>query len=248
MVVISIIVLNTTPLSYAEEEKDKILNGTFFKETKSNIFLKYGDSFVFFKQLYPLRKEAREIFIFKTNNNNDVLEITNSKRGFYQNNKWYFIQTVKTIKPTSITQASKLSVYKSDSSYGLDNFEPNVIKNIDTTKTKLSTFDALYAILFFGKQNLDTNVLRANLYNQVISYFYVFPLISILFLFTNPSKRFFNANVYVMLSIFTTLGVWGGYFLLQRLAVGDLLNAELAIILPIIILYIKYFYIKQFTT
>ena len=245
IIIIFIIIINTTPLSYGEDNKNKILEGTFFKEAKHNIFLRSGDDFVFFKRLYPLRKEARDIFIFKMSKNNDIIQITHSKRGFYQNNKWYFIQTTKTIKPTTISKASKMLVYKSDNSKGLDNFEPSIIKNIQKPTAKISIYDALYAMVFFSSKETNQNSLSANLYNQTIAYFYVFPLMMIIFLFANPSVRSCNISSFVMINIFLSIGVWGGYFLLQQLAIGDLINANLAIIAPIIILYLVYFYLKN---
>jgi len=244
-VIACVISINITPLTYAQVNKDKILDGTFFKERKTNVFLKNGEDFIFFKQLFPLRKEGRDIFIFKMSDNNDITQIIYSKRGFYKDSKWYFIQTTKIIKPANLTQASKMTVYKSDNSQGLANFEPNIIKNIEHSKTKVSIYDVLYTLVFFSSEDINQNTLMANLYNQTIVYFYVFPLMLIIFLFLNPSKRFCNIGIFVMVSIFLSIGVWGGYFLLQQLAVGDLLNSHVSIISPIVLLFLLYYYLKN---
>ena len=199
----------------------------------------------FLNSFFPLRKEGRDIFIFKMSDNNDITQIIYSKRGFYKDSKWYFIQTTKIIKPANLTQASKMTVYKSDNSQGLANFEPNIIKNIEHSKTKVSIYDVLYTLVFFSSEDINQNTLMANLYNQTIVYFYVFPLMLIIFLFLNPSKRFCNIGIFVMVSIFLSIGVWGGYFLLQQLAVGDLLNSHVSIISPIVLLFLLYYYLKN---
>ena len=55
-VIACVISINITPLTYAQVNKDKILEGTFFKERKTNVFLKNGEDFIFFKQLFSFKK------------------------------------------------------------------------------------------------------------------------------------------------------------------------------------------------
>jgi len=80
--------IQSTPLAYAYEEKNKILHNRYFVNEQDNIFLKYNEYFVYFKKLYPLEKKAVDIHIFKTKDN-DIVETIVGKKAFYQNNKWY---------------------------------------------------------------------------------------------------------------------------------------------------------------
>ena len=93
-----LIALQSTPLAYSYEEKDKILQNRYFVNEQNNIFLKYNEYFVYFKKLYPIEKKAIDIHIFKTKDN-DIVEIIVGKKAFYQNNKWYVIDTKITKKP-----------------------------------------------------------------------------------------------------------------------------------------------------
>jgi lipopolysaccharide export LptBFGC system permease protein LptF len=62
-------------------------------------------------------------------------------------------------------------------------------------------------------------------------------------LFTNPSSRFFNTAAFTSITIFTTLITWGVLFFLQKLALGGVVLGELAIIMPLVILFIVTYYI-----
>ena len=66
-----------TSLAYAYEQKKKILDGTYFSDTKSDIFLKYNDKFIYFEKLIPLKKQAENIHIYKVKD--DDIKVINAK-------------------------------------------------------------------------------------------------------------------------------------------------------------------------
>jgi len=59
--------------------------------------------------------------------------------------------------------------------------------------------------------------------------------------------RYFNMAVIASSFAFSTLVVWSGLFLLSRLASNGVIFAEIAILLPILILFLiaLYFYSKR---
>ena len=57
---ITLIFLQMTPLAYSYEQKRKILNDEYFSNTKSDIFLKYNDYYVYFQKLLSLQKITKE--------------------------------------------------------------------------------------------------------------------------------------------------------------------------------------------
>jgi len=243
IITILLISLQATPLAYSSENKNKILNNSYFVNEKSNIFLKYDDYFVYFKKLYPLEKKAEDIHIFKTQNN-DVVEIIVAKKAYFQNNRWYVIDTKITNKPAIIDwNDSKLEIRDEKFLYTLEGFEPKIINNVYKGEAQFSIIDAVRTILLLEEQDFNTNKIKTILYSQVVMPFFVIPLIIIIFIFTNPSSRFFNTAAFTSITIFITLTAWGILFLLQKLAFGGILLAEIAIIIPIVILFVITYYI-----
>jgi len=233
-----LIALQSTPLAYAYEEKDKILKNRYFVNEQNNIFLKYNEYFVYFKKLYPIEKKAIDIHIFKTKNN-DIVETIVGKKAFYQNNKWYVIDTKITKKPSDIDwNKSKLNVSYEKFLYTLEGFEPKIISNVYKGKAQYSVIDAVRTILLLDIQDFNTNKIKAILYSQVVMPFFVLPLIVLIFIYTTPSSRFFNSALFISGMIFLSLSVWGMLFLLQKLALGSIVLAEIAIILPVILFFI----------
>lgn len=233
-----LIILQCTQLAYSYEEKNKILQNRYFVNEQNNIFLKYNEYFVYFKKLYPFEKKAIDIHIFKTKNN-DVVETIVGKKAFYQNNKWYVIDTKITKKPENIDwNSSKLNVSYEKFLYTLEGFEPKIISNVYKGKAQYSVVDAIRAILLLDDQEFNTNKIKAILYSQLIMPFFVLPLIVLIFIYTTPSSRFFNSALFISGMIFLSLSVWGILFLLQKLALGSVVLAEIAIILPVILFFI----------
>ena len=233
-----LIALQSTPLAYAYEEKNKILQNRYFVNEQNNIFLKYNEYFIYFKKLYPIEKKAIDIHIFKTKNN-DVIETIVGKKAFYQNNKWYVIDTKITKKPENLNwNSSKLDVSYEKFLYTLEGFEPKIISNVYKGKAQYSVIDAIRTILLLDTQEFNTNKIKSILYSQIVMPFFVLPLIVLIFIYTTPSSRFFNSALFISGMIFLSLSVWGILFLLQKLALGSIVLAEVAIILPVILFFI----------
>jgi len=233
-----LIMLQTTPLAYAQENKKKILHNEYFVNEQSNIFLKYNEYFIYFKKLYPIEKKATDIHIFKVVNN-DVTEIIIAKKAYFQNNKWYTIDNKVIKKPTTIDwNKSKLNITHEKFLYTLEGFEPKIIGNVYKAEVQFSIIDAIRTILLLDNQDFDTNKIKTILYSQVIMPFFIIPLIVIIFLFTTASNRFFNKTLFISLSSFITLLIWGILFLLQKLALGGILLSEIAMLLPISLLFL----------
>jgi len=230
--------LQSTPLAYSYEQKEKILNNSYFVNEQNNIFLKYNEYFVYFKKLYPIEKKAIDIHIFKTKDN-DIVETIIGKKAFYQNNKWYVIDTKITKKPSNINwNSSKLDVTYEKFLYTLEGFEPKIISNVYKGRAQYSVIDAIRTILLLDVQDFNTNKIKSILYSQIVMPFFVLPLIVLIFIYTTPSSRFFSSALFISGMIFLSLSVWGVLFLLQKLALGSVVLAEIAIILPVILFFI----------
>ena len=230
--------LQATPLAYSYEEKNKILDNRYFVNEQNNIFLKYNEYFVYFKKLYPIEKKATDIHIFKIKNN-DIIETVIGEKAFYQNNKWYVIDTKIIKKPENMDWSStKIEVSHEKFLYTLEGFQPKIISNVYKGKAQYSIFDAIKTISLLDDQEFNTNKIKAILYSQIVMPFFILPLIVLIFVYTTPSSRFFNNALFISGMIFLSLSVWGILFLLQKLALGSVVSAEVAIILPVIVFFI----------
>lgn len=124
-----LIFLQMTPLAYSYEQKKKILDNEYFSSTKSDIFLKYNDNFVYFQKLFPLEKRAENIHIFKVDGK-DVVETIVAQKAYFQNNKWYIVDAKITTKPKELDMNSKLTIKYEKFLNTLDGFQPKIRGNI----------------------------------------------------------------------------------------------------------------------
>jgi len=157
------------------------------------------------------------------------------------------LDTKITKKPEKIDwNKSKLNVSYEKFLYTLEGFEPSIINNVYNGKAQYSVVDAIRAITLLDDQEFNTNKIKAILYSQVVMPFFILPLIVLIFIYTSASSRFFNTAFFISIAIFFTLCVWGVLFLLQKLALGSIVLAEIAIILPIGVFFIlTYFLYKK---
>jgi len=235
-IVVVLIFLQMTPLAYSYNEKNKILSNKYFVNDQKNIFLKYNDYYIYFKKLRPYKKEALDVHIFKIKDDK-IIQVLQAQKAIYRKDKWYVTNANIIDKPVKINwEKSKLFISFEKFLPNLANFKPEIITKIYKGDAQYSIIDAINTILLLDKQEFNTNKIRSILYSQIVIPFFVIPLIVLIFLFVSPSSRFFNMGLFISSSIFLSLLVWGLLFLLQKLALSGVLNAELAILLPIFIL------------
>ena len=186
-----LIALQATPLAYSYEEKKKILDNQYFVNVQSDIFLKYNEYFVYFKELYPIEKKAVDIHIFKTKGT-DIVQTIVGEKAYYQNNKWYVTNTKITNKPENIDwNESKLEVSYEKFLYTLEGFEPKILHNVNKANVQFSIIDAVRTMLLLDNEDFNTDKIKSILYSQVIMPFFIMPLIVIIFLYTTISNRVF---------------------------------------------------------
>lgn len=237
--------MQTTELAYSSEQKKKILDNNFFVNEKFNILLKYNNNFVYFQKLYPIEKKAENIKIFKIEDG-QLVETILAKTAYYQDNKWYVVDAKIISKPKKIEWgSSKLNISYEKFLYTLDGFKPEIISNVYKANIEYSISDALYTILLFDKQGLNTDKIRAILYTKIFIPFMVIPLLILFFAYSSISGRFFKAGQFVSVSILFALGSWGVFFLFQRIATANLVIPEIALLLPLALLFLYSFVMYQ---
>ncbi len=230
-----LILLQVTPLAYSYEQKRKILNNEYFTSTKEDIFLKYNENYVYFKKLLPLEKKAEGIHIYKIEND-DIIQSIVAKNAYFQNNKWYIVDAKIMNKPSEMNlETTKLDIRYEKFLNTLEGFKPKILDNVYESKSNFSILDAISALVLLSNQGINTDKIRAALYNQIIVSFFVIPILLLLYAYSSLNSRFFNIGKFTSLSIFGTLIVWGLFFMLFKFTSGGILIPEISILLPFIL-------------
>ncbi len=244
---ITLIFLQMTPLAYSYEQKRKILNDEYFSNTKSDIFLKYNEYYVYFQKLLPLEKKAENIHIYKVKGDN-LVETIIGEKAYFQNDKWYVVDVKVINKPENIDiNNSKLNVRYEKFLHTLEGFKPKILDNVYESKSDFSIMDAVSALILLKDQGMNTQKIRTILYNQLIIPFFVIPILILVYSFASLNSRFFNMAKFVSFSIFGTLIVWGFFFLVFRLTSSGTIIPEISMLLTMFIwmVFSIYFYNKK---
>jgi len=242
-----LIFLQMTPLAYSSDQKNKILDNEYFSSTKSDIFLKYNDYYVYFKKLLPLEKRAEDIHIFKVSGK-DIVETIIGEKAYFQNDRWYVLNVKIIEKPKDLNiDSSKLEIRYEKFLHTLDGFKPKILDNVYDSKSEFSILDAISAVLLLNEQGINTDKIRSILYNLIIIPFFVIPLILLIFAYASLNSRFFNMGKFTSISIFGTLVVWGIFFMLYKFTNGGVIIPEISILIPMLLWIVIsiYFYNKK---
>jgi lipopolysaccharide export system permease protein len=242
-----LITLQMTPLAYSSDQKKKILDNEYFTSSKSDIFLKYNDYYVYFKKLLPLEKRAEDIHIFRVSGK-DVIETIVGEKAYFQNDRWYVLNVKIIEKPKDLNaDSSKLDIRYEKFLHTLDGFKPKILDNVYDSKSDFSIIDAISAVILLNQQGINTDKIRSILYNLTVIPFFVIPLILLIFAYASLNSRFFNMGKFTSFSIFGTLVIWGLFFMLYKFTNGGILIPEVSILVPMLLWIVisLYFYNKK---
>jgi len=238
-----LIAIQMTPLAYSYEQKKKITDGNYFTNTKSDIFLKYNDNFIYFKRLLPLQKQAEDIHIYKVKDN-DIVETIIAKKAYFQNDKWYIVDAKIVKKPKDLNfNTSKLEVRYEKFLNTLEGFKPKLLDSVYEEKSTFSILDAISALTLLSKQEVNTDRIRSAIYYDIVIPFFILPLMMLIFVFTSYNRRFFNIGTFSSFSIFGTLVIWGVFFMLNKFSNSGVIKPEFSMLVPMLLWYVVSYFI-----
>lgn len=233
-----LVLLQATPLAYSSDQKNKILKNQYFTNTKTDVFLKYNNNYIFFKKLLPLEKKAEDVYIY-TIKDDDIIQSIVAKKAYFQNNRWYIVDAKILSKPSTIDiKTSKLEFRYEKFLHTLEGFKPKILDNVLEIKSSFSILDAMSALILLSDQDINTQKVRANLYYQAFVPYFIIPLILLLFAFTTLNSRFFNISQFVSFSIFYTLIIWGVFYMLFKFSSGGIVIPEVSLLVPLILWFV----------
>ncbi len=246
LITIFYVLLNFTNFPYSKDFAHNIITNSTLSSNSKNLFLKYFNNYIYINKLDPVEKEAFNIKIFELKNK-DLTNIIYAKRAKFVKNIW-ILQDIDMIKKPNINQKNaKLQKLHYNTLKMLKGFKPKIIENVYEGNSNFSAIDAMLAIRLFLSQNINIQNIKATLFSLIVFPFFAPLLILILFYYMPISNRFFNLTFASSIFIFISLMTWSILFMLVRMSKNAIINPEIGIILPIIILsfFASFLYYKN---
>lgn len=227
--------LNFTSFAYAADFQDSLEDSGTLAQNSKNIFLKYGDSFIYIEDLNPLAKVANNIKVYSLSSKNKFTY--SAKQAIYKGGSWELKDVEKLSFPKEIQLGGQgLQKDKLAKVIALKNFKPSSIANINKSSGLYTIPDAINSIKIFKKQGINISTIKSSLYVMLFFPFFAPFMVMILYYYLPITGRFFNLALASFAFFIVTLCAWGICFVLIRFAMTDTIIPELAIMLPILIL------------
>ena len=228
--------LNFTSFAIANDTAAKVKQKQYGVSKTEDLFFKYNDTFVYIGALIPERYKIENLTIFKMKNNK-VIETFSSKEAWYNIHEWVAVNVLKKSKVLDKEGNQYLKVEKIVRLHTLKDYQPAILKSIyDSNELTLGA--AIKAKKLLENQGLSTDALRADIYSKIALPLFSIALIIILILSFPFHARYMNVSTTSMKALGGTLFTWGILFALQRIGENGTIMPELAIVLPIVLLFI----------
>ncbi len=228
--------LNFTSFATAHDTANKVYKNQYGVSKTEDLFFKYDDSFVYIGALIPERYKIEDLTIFKMKNNK-VIETFTAKEAWYNIYEWVAFDVLKKTKVLDEKGNQYLKVEKIVRLHTLKDYQPKILKSIYDGK-ELTLDAAIEAKRLLTNQGLSTEALRADIYSKIALPLFSIALIIILILSFPFHARYMNISATSMKALGGTLFTWGILFALQRIGENGTVMPELAIVLPIVLLFI----------
>ena len=233
--------LNTTEFAYAKDKATSLLKNEITAYDVNDLFFKYNDTFVYINTLDPIAKKIEDITIFKVEGY-QVKYTINAPLAVFDGEKW---TALRAMVKTHIYENGELQRYKVEYKESIDTLEgykPKIIESLYEGKA-LNIIDAFNTWKLLQKQHLNSDKIRAVLYDKVFVPLFALSLILILFFKIPFHARMMNFGGVIALSLGVTFVIWGILFGLGQMGSNGVLIPELTVILPIALLSIYAIYV-----
>ena len=227
--------LHTTEFSYARDKGALLLKNELHAYNVNNLFFKYNDTFVYISKLDPINKILTDITIFKVQND-EIKYTINSPLATFTGEEW---DATDAILKTHIYKNNEIQSYKvehKESIKTLKGYKPKIIESLYEGKA-LNIVDAYHTWRLLASQGLNTDKIRASLYDKAIVPLFALALLVILFFKLPFHARMVNLGSVIALSLGATFMIWGVLFGLNQMGANGVLLPELSAILPIVLLW-----------
>ncbi len=235
--------LQTTEFSYAKDKAVAMLEDGMRAYALDDLFFIYDDDFVYAEKLDPIKKEMKNITIFRIGEDNDLLYTVIAKVAKYDGHSWLAKDII--IKRLIYSEGSikRYEIYTQDSLKTLVGYKPKVIESIHEGKA-LDIVDMGKTFKLLDEQHLNTKKLRSSIYSKIIFPLFAIILLLVLFFKMPFHARYMNLPLVLSASLGVTFLFWGLLFAFNQMGRNGVLSPELAMPLPILVglLYALYVY------
>lgn len=201
-----------------------------------NLFFTYEDYYVYFKELNPLQQSAKDIRIFKINDN-DLSQVIVASTATYEDDYW-IVKDAKTMtKPPRVGLRSEgIIISEKEDLKLLKDFRPDILDQVYEGSSTYTILDAFEAMKILDDQNVNTDKVKSVLYKTIVYPFFVPFVVIIIFFFVPISPRFLNVTLFSFGALLSTLLVWGMFYTLIQLSNSQSISGEIGIVLPVAVL------------
>ncbi len=233
--------LHTTSFSYAKDKAAMLLERQLGAYNVNDLFFKYNDTFVYMKKLDPVHKKLENVTIFKVKDNR-VLYTLHAPYALFDGKEWEAKQA--TIK-RHIYENGRLMRYqieKKESIKTLDGYKPKIIESLYEGKA-LNIVDAYNTWRLLEKQHLNSDKIRAALYEKTVMPLFAIALVIILFFKLPFHARMMRFGLVIAAALGGTFITWGVLFWLYQMGANGVISPEAAAVVPIMLLWLYALYV-----
>jgi len=229
-----------SPFATARDASGQLLLNSYDISKTNDLFFKYDDSFVYIGALIPKKYKIEDLTIFKLKEN-EVVETLTAKEAWYSIQEWVATDALRITVIVDENGHKRLKVEEIGLLKTLQDYQPEILKSIYSGKS-LTLYENIMAVKLLSRQGLETHALRAEIYERVIIPLFSIALLMILMFNVPFHARYMNLAITTTKAIAGTLFVWGVLFALQRIGENGIVLPEIAIIVPIALLWMYAFY------
>lgn len=238
---LTFLTLHTTEFSYAKDKAAFLLENELGAYDVHDVFFKYDDTFVYIKNLDPIEKKIEDITIFKVEGY-QVRYTINAPTAVFDDEKWTAYDATLKTHIYENGELSRYTVEHKERIETLEGYKPKIIESLYEGKA-LNIMDAYITWRLLNKQNLNSDKIRAALYDKISVPLFSIALLLILFFKLPFHARMMNVGAVVAFSLAVTFVIWGVLFGLGQMASNGVLIPELTGILPVVVLWAYAIYI-----
>jgi len=228
--------LNMTEFAYAKDKASALLKNRYNEYNINNLFFKYNDTFVYVNKLDPIEKKIYDMTLFKVSKD-QVRYTIHAPYAFFDHELWVakdaYIKTHIYDKNGSLQRYNLLFKERIET---LKGYKPKIIESLYEGKA-LNILDAYNTWQLLSVQHLNSEKIRALLYNKTIFPLFAIAMLLILFFKLPIHARMMHIGVAVAFSLGATFGVWGMLFGLNQIGTNGLVMPEVSSIVPIVLLW-----------
>lgn len=236
LIIMYILLHMYSPFAKGKEYSDNIYANKINGAPTQNLFFTYEDYYVYFQELRPLQQTAKEIRVFKIDNN-DLREVIIAKQAKYVDDFWVVKDAKRLEKPQQVgLQSQGIVISENEELKLLKNFRPDILDQVYEGSSTYTILDAFDAMKLLKEQNVNTDKVKSVLYKTIVYPFFVPFVVIIIFFFVPISPRFLNISFFSFVALITSLLIWGIFYTLIQLSNTQTISGEMGIVFPVIML------------